>query len=191
MRNSTRLALALVAVTVTSTSAFAQADVRPEIRPYIGAYVPMGRLADDFKSATMLGAQGALEISRFMHLVATVGWTHGHNKYAAFSDDVTYIWQYDVGAEFNLTRSLGPSWLLKPFMGVGAGGRTYDYQAANVGTSSCTAGYGALGSELQKGEVALRLEARSYLACFESPVTGIKKTRSDLGIAFGVAYHVP
>jgi len=124
-----------------------------------------------------------------MHVVGTVGWTHGHNKYAAFSDELTYICQYDLGAEFNLTRELGPSWTLKPFLGFGAGGRTYDDNAVNVGTTTCTAGYSALGSELQKG-VAFWFEARNYFTCFESPITAKKKTRNDVGLAFGVAYHV-
>jgi hypothetical protein len=38
--------------------------------------------------------------------------------------------------------------------------------------------------------MALRFEARNYLACFKSPMTAEKKTRNDVGIAFGVAYHV-
>ena len=191
MRHALILSIAALTVAATRASAQEAAGIRVEIRPYVGAYVPAGKLADDFKTATTLGAQGALEIAPFMHIVTTVGWTHGHNKYAAFSDDLTHIWHYDIGAEFNLTRSVGPSWLLKPFAGIGAGGRTYDYQAANVGTYTCTAGYGAVGTEFQKNVVALRLEARSYLACFESPVTGKKKTLSDFGIAFGVAYHMP
>ena len=184
--------LALTSLMLASTSAVAQPSqrVRPEIRPFVAAYLPAGALRDEFKSATTLGAQAALEVSPFMHVVGTVGWTDGHNKYASFSDDVTYIWQYDVGAEFNLTREWGSSWLIKPFLGAGAGGRTYDYQAINVGTNTCTAGYSTIGSELQKGVMALRFEARNYLACFKSPLTGEKKTRNDVGIAFGVAYHV-
>jgi hypothetical protein len=157
--------LMLATLLISATSAYAQQPqrIRPEIRPFIAAYLPAGALRDDFKSATTLGAQAALEISPFMHVVGTVGWTHGHNKYANFSDDVTYIWQYDVGAEFNLTREWGSSWLLKPFLGAGAGGRTYDYQAVNVGTNTCTAGYSTIGSELQKGVMALRFEARNYI----------------------------
>jgi hypothetical protein len=182
----------LAALLISSTSAYGQPSqrIRPEVRPFIAAYLPAGALRDEFKSATTLGLQGALEISPFMHVVGTVGWTNGHNKYASFSDDVTYIWQYDVGTEFNLTRELGTSWLLKPFLGAGAGGRTYDYQAVNVGTSTCAAGYGTIGSELQKGVMALRLEARNYFTCFKSPLTAEKKTRNDVGLAFGVAYHV-
>lgn len=179
----------LAALFVTSTAA-AQERIRPEIRPFVAAYLPAGALRNDFKSSKTLGAQAALEISPFMHVLGTIGWTHGHNKYMAFSKDLTYIWHYDVGAEFNITREWVPSWLIKPFVGAGAGGRTYDYKAENVGASTCTTGYTSLGSELQKGVVALRFEARNYFTCFKSPLASEKKTRNDVGLAFGVAYHV-
>lgn len=161
---------------------------RPEIRPFVGAYVPTGALRDRFETATMVGAQGALELNQNFHVTASVGLTHGHNKFG-FNDDLTYIWQYDVGAEFNLVEPVTRDWMLRPFVGLGAGARTYDYKVTS-GTNSCAAGYGALGSELQKGAVAFRVEARDYAVCFKSPVTGRKSTRNDLGIAFGIAYHI-
>jgi hypothetical protein len=55
-----------------------------------------------------------------------------------------------------------------------------------VKTRTCSAGYGAVGTELEAGAVALRLEARDYLTCFESPVTGDNRTRNDLGLALRV-----
>jgi hypothetical protein len=174
----------------TSVSAQQPVGIRPEVRPFVGAYIPAGALRNDFKTATMLGAQAALELSDYMHVVGTVAWTRGHNKFALLSKDLTYIWQYDVGLEFNLIQEIGTNWLFRPFIGAGGGGRTYDYQAKNIGTQTCTAGYGALGAELQRGSYALRLEGRDYLACYESPFTADKKTRNDFGLAFGLAYHI-
>ena len=164
--------------------------MRPEIRPFAGVYVPTGALRHDFKSATMLGMQVAMELNDNLHVLGSLGWTHGHAKFAVLNDDVAYIWQYDAGVEFNLLAELGNQWLLRPLAGLGAGGRTYDYQAEGVGTSSCLAGYGALGTELQRGAIALRLEGRNYLACIDSPRTGRQHTRNDLGIMFGFAYHL-
>lgn len=46
--------------------------------------------------------------------------------------------------------------------------------------TTCAAGYSTIGSELQKGAVALRAEARNYFACFESPLTEKKNTRNDV-----------
>jgi hypothetical protein len=161
----------------------------PELRPFVGAYVPTGAMRDDFKAATMLGAQVALEVNRNFHVLGTAGWAHGHNKFGLGSDR-TNIWQYDAGVEANLVRSLAATWLFRPFVGVGAGGRTYDYRVDGVKTQTCTAGYGTVGSELQTGAVALRVEARDYLTCFKSPLTGKNRTRNDLGLSLGVAYHL-
>jgi hypothetical protein len=159
-----------------------------EVRPFAGVYIPVGAQRADFKSATMVGGQAAIELSRNFHGLASVGWTHGHNKF--YVNDVTHIWQYDVGAELNLVRDLGYGWFFRPFIGTGAGGRTYDYRTAGVDTKSCLAGYGTAGSEIQKGIIAFRVEARDYLSCFESPETGKKRTRNDLGLSFGLAYHL-
>ena len=189
MRNF-RLSLAASLLFAGIANAQQPAAIRPEIRPFVGAYIPAGALRNDFKTATMLGAQAALELSDYMHVVGTVAWTHGHNKFADVADDRTFIWQYDLGVEFNLIQEIGTNWLLRPFIGTGAGGRTYDYQEKVFGTKTCTAGYGALGAELQRGSVAFRLEGRDYLTCFESPMTATKKTRNAFGLAFGLAYHI-
>jgi hypothetical protein len=162
----------------------------PEIRPFVGAFVPTGGLRNDFKTATMVGAQAAWEWNDYVHLVSSLSWTHGHAKFAALSEDVTEIWQFDVGGEFNAMHELGAQWLFRPFVGLGAGGRTYDYHALGVGTKTCTAAYGALGLEFQRSAVAFRAEGRNYATCFESPITGKKVTRNDVGLMLGFAYHV-
>jgi hypothetical protein len=161
----------------------------PEVRPFVGAYVPTGAMRDDFKAATLLGAQFALELNRNLHVLGSAAWVHGHNKFG-FASDRTNLWQYDLGAEANLVRPVATNWLFRPFVGLGAGARTYDYRAEGVKTRTCTAGYGAVGSEFETGAVALRVEARDYLSCFKSPVTGRNRTRNDLGLSIGVAYHV-
>ena len=158
-----------------------------EIRPFAGVFIPVGALDSDFKSATMVGAQMAIELNRYFHGLATLGWTHGHNK--MFTSDVTHIWQYDLGAELNAVQAMGLGWYLRPFIGAGAGGRTYDYRGVNAPTTSCTAAYGSLGAEMQRNVLAFRAEARDYLSCFESPITAKKNTRNDIAVSFGIAYH--
>ena len=184
--------ITLAALLVGATAASSQnvtGGWTPELRPFVGVFMPTGALRDDFKSATTLGAQGALEISSRFHLVGTASWTHGHQKFGLGTDRVD-LWQYDAGIEGNIIHNLTPSWMLRPFAGIGAGGRTSDYKAEGLGTKSCTAGYGALGTELQRGTVALRLEGRDYLSCYESPITSSKKTRNDMTVAFGLAFHL-
>ncbi len=184
--------LAVASLMFATSGALAQesSSIRFELRPFVGAFLPRGNMSTDFKADTMIGGQTALELSTNAHVVGTVGWTHGHAKFAPASDDVASIWQYDVGAEFNLLYRMENDWMWRPFAGLGAGGRTYDYSVATFESKTCTAGYAALGSELQGGAVAYRVEGRGYLSCFTSPLTGARETRNDFGLAFGVAWHV-
>jgi hypothetical protein len=161
-----------------------------EVRSFAGAYFPTGNQRDDFKPASTVGVQLAQEVTDHFHVLGSVGWTHGHNKFAAFNDDVTYVWNYDVGVEANALHWINDTWLFRPLVGVGFGGRTYDYQATNVGSSSCTVAYGNAGTEFQRGVVALRLDARDYVTCFKSPVTARKSTRNDMSLTFGLVYHI-
>ncbi|MGH7679128.1 MAG: outer membrane beta-barrel protein, partial [Gemmatimonadaceae bacterium] len=161
------ISIAALLVAVSGAAAQDGVPLRLELRPFAGVYVPTGSQADDFKTSSMFGLQAAMEFSPHFHLLGSLGWSDGRSKIAALSKDVTYIWQYDLGAEFNAYQEMGYGWLFRPFAGVGAGGRTYEYQANAVGNRTCTAGYGALGTEFQKASVALRLESRGYVNCFK------------------------
>jgi hypothetical protein len=51
-------------------------------------------------------------------------------------------------------------------------------------------GYGTLGMEFQLARTAIRLESRGNIFNFESPIPGIdNKTRKDVGLTLGLAYH--
>lgn len=184
--------VAIVALTLISSTAAGQRTkpFGPELRPFVAAYVPMGSMRDDFRDAVTIGGQGAIEMSDYWHLVGTIGWTYGKNRFTALAKEDTYLIHYDVGAEANLLYELQNRWLLKPFGALGVGARSYDYGVDAIDTRTCTSGYGGVGTELQRGLVALRLEARQYASCFESPITGEKKTRTDGLFAFGLAYHI-
>ena len=182
----------LAAFTLVASTAAAQRveSFGFELRPFVGAFVPMGAQRDDFKDATTVAGQAAWELSDHWHILGSIGWTHGHHKFASVSKDNTYIIHYDIGTEANLMKELGVNWLWKPFAGVGVGARSYDYGADAVDTKTCSTGYASMGTEFQRGVVALRVEGRQYLNCFESPITGKKATRTDGMFGFGLAYHL-
>jgi len=184
-----RLYIPIAALALVASAAAAQEPrVSMEFRPFVGAFVPMGDQSNDFKSATTLGTQGAVELNNNWHLVGQLAWTHGHNK-LGLSEDLTYIWQYNLGTELNAFYAMSNGFLFRPFVGLGGGMRTYDYQITGMDSKSCTEGYGALGGELQKSAFALRFETRDYLNCFESPFTGKKSSRNDMSFSIGVALH--
>lgn len=186
-----RMLAAVCTLILLATPASAQRNTRysMELRPFVAAYVPVGAMRDDFRDATTVGAQGAIEMSDYWHLGGTIGWTYGKNR-LTLAKERTKLIHYDIGAESNLLFDLANNWLVKPFGGLGVGARSYDYGIASIGTKMCTSGYGAIGAEVQRSVLALRLEARQYVSCFESPITGDKKTRTDGLYGFGFAYHI-
>ncbi len=190
MRRTVFCAIALMFLGGSLSAQQARSSIRPEFRPFAGVLIPTGNLRDDFKSAETAGAQLAVEVTPLFHLVGSVGWTHGHHKFTQVSNDRTDVWQYDVGIEANPLGRFGTDWELRPFVGIGGGGRTNDYISSTFGTTTAIAGYGALGTELQRGILAFRVEGRDYLAHQESPVTGVKKTRNDIRLSFGLALHL-
>lgn len=184
------IAMAGCLAAISTAAAQEKSAVRLELRPFAGLYVPAGSMADDFKSASLIGIQPALELTRNLHLLGTFGWTDGRSKIGALNDDRATMWQYDLGFEFNGYSEFGSGWLFRPFVGLGAGARTYEYKSAGVGDRTCTAGYGALGTEFQKLAIALRVESRGYLNCFKQPFTNDRLMRTDMTLAFGFAYHL-
>lgn len=160
-----------------------------EIRPTAGAVVPTGDQRDVMDDAAAFGLQLGWELKPALHLVGSFGWSPTHHALAVVDHGVD-VFHYDVGAEFNLIRSMGPRWDLKPFLGFGVGGRTYAYDASTLDTGTCQAGYATVGTEFQRGDMALRLEARDVLYCFKDPVQEKNLTRNDVALSMGVAYHV-
>lgn len=185
-----RLTILVGALVVGATALAAQSPkVKPEIRPFAGAIIPTGDQRDLFLDAPMAGVSVAFEVRPTFHVLGTFGWVAGQNKYPVAQNNVN-IYMYTVGAELGFVKPLAGRWELRPFLGAGVGGRTYAYQGIGLDNQTCTAGYGALGTEFQLARTALRLEARDNLFCFKSPVAGVSsKTRNDIGLSLGVAYH--
>jgi hypothetical protein len=159
-----------------------------EIRPYVGAYIPTGDQRDDFKDAVLVGAQGSYRFTPVIALTATVGWSPTEDRVLTAQETVD-LWQYDIGAEFRAPAWLqGESWDFSPFVGLGIGGRTYDYRDRdNVDAKTNVAGYGALGGEFGFGQFGLRIEGRDYISRFEPLIgTGEAKTRNDIAVAAGL-----
>src|SRR4029078_13269723 len=95
---------AFAALTISASAQTTGGTPGFEIRSFAGAFVPTGDMRNDFKTATTVGAQVAHELYEHMHLLGSIAWTHGHNKFANLTDDRTFIWQYDAGVELNLDR---------------------------------------------------------------------------------------
>jgi hypothetical protein len=196
IRRAILTTLGLGALLVATASAGAQDEVlttrsassRFELRPIVGAYVPTGDQRDLLKDAVLVGAQGSWRVIPHLAITGTFGWAPSKDRVTA-GDQTLDLYQYDIGAEGRAPSWFsGGSWDFTPFVGLGVGGRTYNYRDLdNVDAKTNVAGYGALGGEVGLGRVGLRLEARDYVSRFE-PLTGSgdAKTRNDVTLAAGL-----
>ena len=185
------VALAVAAtLAATATGAGAQGTTPPrgfELRPYAGAYIPTGDQRDFLEDAVFAGAQASYRVLPQLAITGTFGWSPSTDRIAAGNEKLD-IYQYDVGAEARAASWLrGGTWDFTPFVGLGVGGRTYNYRDLDADAKTNVAGYGALGGEFGFGRVGVRIEGRDYVSRFE-PLTGggDATTRNDVTLAAGL-----
>ena len=193
--NRARL-VAVAAFSLTSALGAANANAQDvashgsngfELRPYAGAFIPTGQQRDFLKDAVIVGGQASYRIVPQLALTGTLGWSPSKDRITP-GDQKLDVWQYDLGAELR-----APSWLssgawdFTPFVGLGGGGRTYNYRDLDVGSKTNVAGFGTLGGELGYGRIGLRVEGRDYVSQFKPFTGGDSKTRNDVTVAAGLS----
>ena len=166
-------------------------NMRFEIRPHVGAFIPTARGADAFETTALAGLQMSLAVVPRFALTATL--SVGQNKDRIMTGDHNVdIVQSDVGAEWRpgSWQRLGPR-DFTPFVGAGLGSRAYEYRERPGLATNTGDGYAALGGEVGFGVVGVRVEARDYLSQFKSPASsGRVGTRNDLLLSLGVALRL-
>lgn len=161
-----------------------------ELRPFVGAYIPTGDQRDFLKDAVLVGGQGSWRLIPALAVTGTFAWSPSKDRITAGNQTLD-LYQYDLGAELRTPSAFGAGITeFTPFIGLGAGGRTYSYRDLGISSKSNFDGYGALGGDLGFGPIALRIEARDYVGQFK-PLTGTgsTKTRNDVALAAGLSYR--
>lgn len=180
------LAATLCVTSVAASGAVAQAlsESRLEIRPFIGAFIPTGDQREMIDDAITAGVQGAYTVTSYLSIVATFSVTPSSDTRLTLDDDLD-VFSYDIGAELRKSFTLTKTGVtLSPFIGLGGGGRTYDYRTRETHAESNVTGYGALGAQLSMGSIGFRIEARDYVSGFNG-LTGEMtewQTRNDVAI---------
>ncbi|CAN5410351.1 hypothetical protein BH09GEM1_BH09GEM1_45110 [soil metagenome] len=146
-----------------------------------GALVPTGAERSAIKDAALSTAQLSYVMHSQFAITTMVGWARSRDL-ASANDPKLDVFTYDIGAELRAPRSGSDDGMsLIPFAGVGVGSRSYNYRALDIDATHNVAGYGAVGGDLGKGRLHLRLEVRDYVTGFK-PLTGTgpSATRNDV-----------
>jgi hypothetical protein len=150
--------------------------------------VPTGKQRDVLKDAVLVGAQASYRFLPIVALTGSFGWSPSEGR-ATPGNETLDVFQYDLGAEARATswRRFGPL-DFTPFVGLGVGGRTYNYRDLDDADSKTNfLGYGALGGELGLGRIGLRIEGRDNVSGFKPLIgSGDTRTRNDVTLAAGL-----
>ena len=153
-----------------------------------GKVLPTGAQRDAIKKADLSAAQLSYVMQQRYALIATLGWARSRDITTAREHRLD-LFTYDVGAEVRANPlKLGTNSSVRPFAGLGAGGRTYNYRHLDVDATHNAAAYGSLGSEIGVRRVHVRIEARDYVTQFK-PLSGAgsSDTRNDVSLLIGVS----
>jgi hypothetical protein len=161
-----------------------------ELRFTGGAFVPTGAQRNALKDGQMSAAQLSWLVRPSLAVTGTFGWARSRDL-GIVDDPKLDVFTYDVGAEARASEWFaGRRVTFSPFIGAGAGARSYNYRKLDLDATHNLAGYGAVGGELGMGRVGLRLEVRDYVAGFK-PLAGAGRadTRNDVVMMVGVRFN--
>lgn len=186
-------ALAVVMLVAAASSADAQtADARPSVRSRFefivsdGALLPTGDQRDALKNARMNLAQLSYAVRPYLAVTTSMGWARTRDI-ASVNTPKLNVFTYDVGAELRADRWVSAHALtFTPFVGGGAGGRSYNYRSLDVDATHNLAAYGSAGGELGYRRIRFRVEARDYVTGFKPlQSNGASERRNDVSVMGG------
>lgn len=152
-----------------------------------GTLVPTGELRHTVKRGNISAAQVSVAIRPNLAVISTFGWARSRDI-ATVGDPKLDVFTYDLGLEARAPRWIeGSAMTLTPFVGVGAGGRSYNYRQLDVDATHNAAGYVSMGGDVRIRRVGLRLEARDYVTEFR-PLdgSGAKQSANDVVVMVGL-----
>ena len=192
LRPSLRAPVAVIVATLvlSADSASAQDATRFEIRPFVGAFIPIGAQRDLLDDAVLTGAGLSWQPVPALSVTGTFAWSPSKDAVTPNKEKLD-IYQYDLGAELRAASWYRAArWDFTPFVGAGLGARTYDYRNLDASSTTNVAGFAELGGDIGFGPVGIRFAARNYVSRFKPLIgDGDSKTRNDIGLVLGLGYR--
>ena len=152
-----------------------------------GALVPTGAQRHAVKDAQLSTAQLSYVVRSRFALTTMLGWARSRDR-SAVGDPKLDVFTFDVGAEARAARhTVREGMTIRPFVGAGAGSRSYNHRHLERDATHNVAGYAAVGGELGFSRVRVRLEVRDYLTGFKPlACNGAAGTRNDVVALVGL-----
>jgi len=154
-----------------------------------GTMVPTGAQRSAIKRGNLTALQLAYVALPGLAVTSTIGWVRSRDI-ATAGDPKLDVFTYDVGAELRGRRWLADKPItFRPFVGAGAGGRSYDYRKLDVQATHNVAVYGSVGTDVGISRAHVRLEARDYATGFK-PLSGegTARTGNDVVLMVGLRF---
>ena len=161
-----------------------------EFRVSGGELVATGAQRNSLKDAQLTAAQLSWLVRPSLAVTGTFGWARSRDVASANSPKLD-VFTSDLGVEARPdTWVLRRSLTFSPFVGAGAGVRSYNYRNLDVDATNNLAGYGAVGGELGLGRFGLRIEARDYATGFKPLISrGSSAARNDVVIMAALRFN--
>lgn len=180
----------VLGIVVAARPSVAQTPTQPktwEARMTSGAFVPAGDQRNSLKNAGTTAAQVSWLVRPSLGITGTFAWSRSRDV-AMIAQPKLDVFSSDLGLESRLTERFRESRVtLSPFVGAGAGVRSYNYRKLNEDATHNVAAYAAVGGEIGVRRIGVRLEARDYVSQFRPLIgTGQSVTRNDVVVMVGL-----
>ena len=158
-----------------------------EFRITSGGLVATGDQRNSLKNAQATAAQLSWVVRPSLAITGTFGWARSRDV-ASIGSPKLDVFSSDLGLEVRPSAwGTGRAVSFSPFVGVGAGARSYNYRKLDVDATHNVAGYASVGGELGVRRVGVRLEVRDYATGFKPLVgAGESEMRNDVVMMVGL-----
>lgn len=183
MKKLTAALAAVLALGATTARADEPTAHKFSVAPYVGAFIPTGDQRDILDDALLVGLTLSYDVHPNVAVVGSFGWSPTQVKGLGLLDDDLDLFQYDLGVQGQYPVVVAGDVTLRPFVGVGAGARTYSFRQSGLSAETDFAAYVSAGAKAEYKGFELGLTARDYLTAFDGlQGTESSTARNDLSL---------